>query len=238
LLFCPPNKKSGPPDKKSGKILARSGEICYICSNQSKRQEIVMNEAKPSQWTARASYGAALLFAIHLVTYFIPAIRDVTTSSSILGAEALALLAVAEHLILFPVIATLPAPKWARAVGYGWLVLDIATDIMQLNGVVKMTYLSLRYGANVAAALWIASAAWQAKGAVRVIGVIVALDLAVYSFIAFIPLTFLVLVPSLVLLPLWFFLVGRLVARGDGLQQRHVSLQFEQAPPFDLGKDR
>ena len=103
-----------------------------------------MNETKPSQWTARASYGAALLFAIHLVTYFIPAIRDVTTSSSVLGAEAL----------------------------------------------------------------------------------------------AFIPLTFLVLVPSLVLLPLWFFLVGRLIARGDGLQQSHISLQFEQAPPFDLGKDR
>src|SRR5258708_27239602 len=180
-----------------------------------------MNGIKPAQRTATAAYGAALLFAIHLITYFIPAIRDVTTSSSVLGAEALALLAVAEHLILFPVIATLPAPKWARAVGYGWLVLDIATDIMQLNGVVKLTYLSLRYGANIAAALWIASAAWQAKGAVRVIGVIVALDLAVYSFIAFIPLTFLVFLPSLVLLPLWLVLVGRSLALTQSPQMEH-----------------
>jgi len=84
-----------------------------------------------------AAYGAVILFAIHLLTYFIPALRDVTTSNSVFGAEALALLAVAEHLILLPVIAALPAPKWARAVGYGWLVLDIATDIMQLNGVVS-----------------------------------------------------------------------------------------------------
>jgi hypothetical protein len=75
------------------------------------------------------------------------------------------------------------------------------------------------------------------KGAIRVIGVIVAGDLALYSFIAFIPLTFLVLVPSLVLLPCWFVLVGRLLAQGDMLQQSHVSLPFEQTAPIDLGKD-
>src|SRR5258708_30873207 len=100
-----------------------------------------MNGIKPAQRTATAAYGAALLFAIHLVTYFIPAIRDVTTSTSVLGAEALTLLAVAEHLILFPVIAALPAPKWARAVGYGWPILAISTDIMHLNGATKLTYL-------------------------------------------------------------------------------------------------
>lgn len=171
-----------------------------------------MDRIKQPQRVATQAYGAALLFAIHLITYFIPSIRDVTTSSSVLGAEALALLAVAEHLILFPVITALPAPKWARAAGYGWLVLDIATDIMQLNGAVKVTYLSLRYGANIAAAIWIASASWQARSAMRVIGILVALDLAVYSFIAFIPFTFLVLIPSLILLPLWLVLVGRFLA--------------------------
>jgi len=112
-----------------------------------------MNGNKASQQTEKAAYGAALLFGIHLVTYFIPSIRDVTINSSVIEAEALALLAVAEHLILFPVVATLPAPNWGRAVGYGWLVLDIATDIMQLNGADKLTYLTLRYGANIAAAL-------------------------------------------------------------------------------------
>ncbi|GAC1643124.1 MAG: hypothetical protein NVS4B12_07070 [Ktedonobacteraceae bacterium] len=197
-----------------------------------------MDQTTRTRWPVTAAYGAAVLFAIHLVTYFIAPIRDVTTSGSVIGAELLALLAVAEHLILFPVIAALPVPPWARAVGYGWLVLDIATDIMQLNGAVKLTYLSLRYGANIAAALWIISVAWQGKGALRVIGVIVALDLAVYSFIAFIPLTFLVLVPSLVLLPLWFVLVGRSLAQGDELQQNHVSAQLGQAPSVNWRKDR
>jgi len=173
-----------------------------------------MDGIKASQQTEKAAYGAAILFGIHLVTYFIPSIRDVTINSSVIEAEALALLAVAEHLILFPVMATLPAPNWARAAGYGWLVLDIATDIMQLNAATKLTYLTLRYGANIAAALWIVSASWQAKGAMRVIGIIVAIDLAVYSFIAFVPLTFLVLIPSLVLLPLWLVLVGRSITRG------------------------
>ncbi len=189
-----------------------------------------MKEMQSSQLARAtyAAYGAALLFAIHLVTYFIPSIRDVTTSSSVIGAEALALLAVAEHLILFPVVAALPAPKWARAVGYGWLVLDMATDIMQLNGAAKLTYLTLRYGANVAAALWIASTSWQAKGAIRVIGVLVALDLVIYSFIAFIPFTFVILIPSLVLLPLWFWLAGRSLARGDGHQQGHSEADEKQ----------
>jgi hypothetical protein len=34
----------------------------------------------------------------------------------------------ASRLLLFPIVAMLPAPRWARAAGYGWLVAaDIAT---------------------------------------------------------------------------------------------------------------
>ena len=47
-----------------------------------------MHELKSSQLgrVSSAAYGAAILFAIHLLTYFIPAIRDVTTTSSVIGA--------------------------------------------------------------------------------------------------------------------------------------------------------
>jgi len=161
-----------------------------------------------------AAYAAAILFAIHLVTYFIAPLRDATTTSSPIVAELLALLAVAEHLLMFPVVEALPAPRWARYAGYGWLVIDIATDIMQLNGVPSTTYLAIRYGGHISAALWIASASWQIKGAIRITGLLLALDLAVYSFIAFIPFTFVILIPSLVLLPLWLLLSGRFLARG------------------------
>lgn len=170
---------------------------------------------------AGMAYAAAVLFTVHLITYFIPSIRDSTPSSSPIVAELLALLGVAEHLLLFPVVAALPAPRWARAAGYGWLVIDMATDIMQLNGIDKSIYLSLRYGGHISAVLWIASASWKAKGAMRIVGWLLALDLFIYSFIAFIPFTFIVLIPSLVLLPVWLVLVGRLLAReGEHRQGR------------------
>ena len=160
------------------------------------------------------AYIDAILFAIHLITYFIPAIRDAKVTNAPLAAELLALIAVAEHVLLFPIIALLPAPNWAKHAGYGWLVIDIATDIMQLNNVAAITYLPMRYGGHIAAAIWIASASWQAKGAFRVIGLILALDLAIYSFIAFIPFTFIMLIPSLILLPLWIVLIGRRLSVG------------------------
>jgi len=43
--------------------------------------------------------------------------------------------------------------------------------------------------------------------------------LFIYSFIAFIPFTFIVLFPSLVLLPVWLVLVGRFFAREGELRQ-------------------
>ncbi len=81
-------------------------------------------------------------------------------------------------------------------------------------------YLPMHYGGHISAALWIASASWQTRGAMRIVGLLLALDLAIYSFIAFIPLTFVVLIPSLVLLPLWLVLVGRLITREDQEHQQ------------------
>ena len=188
-----------------------------------------MNELKPNQ-LARLAYIVAVLFTIHLITYLIPGIRDATPTSSPVVAELVGIIGVAEHLLLFPVVAALPAPRWARAAGYGWLVIDMATDIMQLNGIDKSIYLSLRYGGHISAALWIASASWQAKGAMRVIGWLLALDLFIYSFIAFIPFTFIVLFPSLVLLPLWFLLVGRFFAREGELRKVRSEKQKMSMP--------
>lgn len=164
-----------------------------------------------------AAYLAATLFSIHLITYFIPSIRNVTVQQSPAVAELLAIIGVAEHLLVFPVVAALRAPNWARHAGYGWLVIDMATDIMQLNGVATPVYLGLRYGGHISAALWVASASWQEKGVLRPVGLFVALDLALYSFIApLFPFSFVVLIPSLALLPLWFVLAGRRIAHGTG----------------------
>jgi hypothetical protein len=122
-------------------------------------------------------------------------------------------------------------PPWGRAAGYGWLVVDMATDIMALNGVAKPTFIAMRYGGHLSAALWIALTSLQAKGATRIIGLLLALDLGGYSFVApFDPTHFVGLLPSFVLLPLWLVLVGRLLHRGD--EHQHVSAESGDPAPL------
>ena len=181
------------------------------------------------------AYAAAALFAAHLATYFVPAIRDVTLTTSTTLAISLAVLAVAQHLVVFPVVGALPAPSWARAAAYVWLVLDMGTDLLQLGGAPKSLYLVLRLGVNLLAALWIASASWRARGGMRWLGVFVAADFACYSFVGLLsPLAFLVALPSLVLLPLWFVLAGRRIAwstRRSRLAETTAQATAETAVP-------
>ena len=158
-----------------------------------------------------AAYGAAILFAVSLARfYFIP--RLGLPPDSLLLAELNAgLLPIAAHLLLFPLVAALPAPQWAKAAGYGWLVIDMASDIMALNSVPNTTYLPMRYGGHVAAALWIATASWQASGAMRIVGLLLAFNLGGYSLIPH--ASYLLLIPTGFLLPIWFALAGRHLAR-------------------------
>ena len=157
-----------------------------------------------------AAYSAAILFALHLATYFVPSIRDATLSHTALIAVLLAVLALAQHLVVFPVVAVLPAPRWTKLAGYTWLVIDMLTDLLQLGGAPKSFYLVIRLVINLVAALWIATASWRATGAIRGIGIFVAVDFACYSLLILLsPLAFLVALPSLLLLPAWFWLLGR-----------------------------
>jgi hypothetical protein len=174
-----------------------------------------MLPSTPTRPTASLfAYAAAVLFAAHLATYFVPAIRDVTLTTSTILAVSLAVVAVAQHLVVFPIVGVLPALWWARAAAYVWLVLDMGTDLLQLGGAPKSVYLVLRLGINLLAALWIASASLRARGGMRWLGVFVAADFACYSFVGLLsPLAFLLALPSLVLLPLWFVLAGRRIAQ-------------------------
>lgn len=182
------------------------------------------NLTAASRPVVRAAYMAAALFVVAFARFFV-----LPPEGS--GNVLVALLGVAPHLLLFPIVAILPAPRWARAAGYGWPVVDIATDIMALNGVPISTYLPMRYGGHVSAALWIAVASWRIRGPSRIIGLLLALDLGGYSFVApFDPTHFVGLLPSFVLLPVWLVLVGRFIHQQD--EHRHVSARGgESAPP-------
>lgn len=171
---------------------------------------------RPVSLAVSAAYAAAVLFALHLATYFVPSVRDATLAGAAGVAIALAVLAVAQHAVVFPVVAMLPALIWARVAGYVWLVVDMGTDLAQLGGVSKSVYLPVRLAVNLLAALWIASASWPQRGIIRALGVFVALDFASYSLLGLsFAWVFFVTLPSLVLLPVWFVLVGRRMARGQ-----------------------
>jgi len=174
-----------------------------------------MNETTRSR-LAMAAYGVAALFAVRLPSFYVLP----QSSGSLIVRELSALLGIAPHLLLFVVIAALPAPVWAKSAGYGWLVIDMATDIMALNGVADTTFLPMHYGGHIAAALWIVTASWEAKGATRVVGLLLALDLGTYSFIAPV-VSFVALLPSIVLLPAWFILVARHI--GHGAEDRQAA---------------
>ncbi len=176
-----------------------------------------MKETKgPSQaGVSSIAYIAATLFAIRFLFFFLPFIPFIPRSMANLfqdGTLAGAILSLAEHLVLFPIVAALPTPQWARAAGYGWLVIDMSTDIMALNHVPAAIYLALRYGGHISAVLWVASASWQAKGVILVIGWLYALDLGSFSFLNAYGVSPAILIPSAFLFPAWLVLVGRISA--------------------------
>jgi hypothetical protein len=115
------------------------------------------------------------------------------------------------------VASALPAPGWARISAYVWLIGDMVSDLMQLGGSPVSQYITLRLAVNVLAAVWFVAASWRAPLAMRIIGIFVGCDLVAYSLTApFDPRAFVVSLPSLVLVPIWFALVARrLTALGE-----------------------
>jgi hypothetical protein len=110
------------------------------------------------------------------------------------------------------VVAELPSTDWARAGGYGWLVLDIAANIMFLNGVEEHTTTALRYGAHIPAILWIITSSWKCNRAIQIVGILQATIMGSYSFIApWAPMW--ILYPAMILLIAWLFLSGRFLSK-------------------------
>src|SRR4051812_43661025 len=114
---------------------------------------------------------AAILFAI-----MIPMFKMAAGNSNI--AVVVAILAVAFHVLLFPVVAQLRAPEWARAAGYAWLAIDTTLNIMSLNGADAHAVTQVRLGAHIMAALWAGNASLHRETIVKVVGIAFAIAIA------------------------------------------------------------
>jgi len=114
------------------------------------------------------------------------------------------------HLAILLLIARLDAPDWAKAAGYGWIILDVLTGILSINGVDYDITWPVRLGGHVLAGVWLVTAALYARQrAVQVTGIATGLWLGSYSFIA--PnVPEYVLYPASLLIVAWFALLAAL----------------------------
>lgn len=163
---------------------------------------LAAGEKAPGRNAGWAAYAASVLFLANMVLV-----------GAAPGTAAGYLVGVAAHLLLFPVVAALPAPSWARAAGYGWLVLDVAASVEALNGVAETDSFALRLGGHVAAAVWILSASWEAKGWLAAAGAPLGLLLGAYSLVAPWGVPVGALVAGFALLVAWLALAGRQMFR-------------------------
>ena len=172
------------------------------------------NQLLSTALASKAAYAGAFLFTVLVILFN-------TMPQNILP---IAVVAVAFHVILFPVVAELPSTDWARAGGYGWLILDIAANIMQLNGVDEHTRSALHYGAHIPAVIWIITASLKTNPAMRLVGIPQAIIMGSYSFVEpQAPGWY--LYPAMVLLIVWLVLTGRSLNRNTA---RSCSLQIVQ----------
>jgi hypothetical protein len=158
------------------------------------------------------AYASAVLF---LALFISGGLQAPSPISPILGLVC--------HLIVLPIIAAWPAPAWARAAGYGWLVIDVTTNVAAWNlapmGLISANlqltnalFDALRQGIHVNASVWIAAASWNAPGAARPVGLGVAFFLTVTALAGpWLPVWF--VYPGFALLVVWFALLGRQLTR-------------------------
>jgi hypothetical protein len=74
------------------------------------------------------------------------------------------------HLAMFLLVFKLPAPEWARATGYGWLVLDVVAGALMINHVPRAIAGNVRLGGHIFAGIWFVMASLQGSPAAKLAG--------------------------------------------------------------------
>ncbi len=151
------------------------------------------------------------ILAIAALLFFVPVIASFAIAPGIWWINYPGILF---HLVLFLMVARLEAPEWARAAGYGWLVLDIAAAVMTMDNVEHNIAYSERYGGHIFAGIWMVTVSTRGSWPVRITGVLAGGLLFGYSFVArFVPPQALAASSPLILLWLGF------IAWQDGVQR-------------------
>jgi hypothetical protein len=161
-----------------------------------------------SSIAARSAYAGAALFVVLIVLFSMlgggPPSTPMLIVMGVVGAAA--------HLVLMPVVGAMPAPGWARAAGYGWLVIDTMLNVAAINGLDPGIAGALRLGGHASAVVWMAAAAQNSRGIVRIIGWPLAIYLGFHAIASpWLPMW--VIFPPFVTIPIWLVCIGRSLQR-------------------------
>jgi len=112
------------------------------------------------------------------------------------------------HLAMFLLVFKLPAPEWAKAAGYGWLLLDVAAGALAINHVPRTIAGNVRLGGHLFAGIWFVMASLQGSLAAKLAGLPAGLLLFAYTFASpFLPTAW--LSPASILVLVWLGIVAR-----------------------------
>ncbi len=111
------------------------------------------------------------------------------------------------HLAMFLLVAKLDAPDWAKAAGYGWLVLDVMTGVLTLNNVPHDIADYVRLGGHIFAGIWLVTAALSGSRSMMIAGVLTGIWLGGYTFVSpFLPMT--VIGPTAIFFLIWLAIIA------------------------------
>ena len=124
------------------------------------------------------------------------------------------------HLALFLLIPKLEAPDWAKAAGYGWLLLDVTSGTMVLDGVPHAIADYVRLSGHIFAGIWIVTVSLPGSLPVKITGFIGGSWLFLFTFASrFLPFNSLGPASIIVLVWLGFIAWQNGVARAPGSER-------------------
>lgn len=129
--------------------------------------------------TETAFLPSARIVSLSAMAFFIPVAVSFAMAPNVWWQDYLGM---CFHISLFLLVPWLPAPSWAKAAGYGWLVMDVVSGTLSINGVPDTVAQPIRLGGHIFAGLWIVMASQSGSLPVRIVGTIAGIWLFTFTF--------------------------------------------------------
>jgi hypothetical protein len=127
---------------------------------------------------SKFAYAAAFFFILGMIVVIGLGIQNEFEGSPPPRVIAYVFAGLAFHFALLPVISALPAPFWAKASGYVWVVVDNMILMLTLYSTSAEIIDPLRWGIHLATATWVFGASLTQHSFSRWAGFIVALGMS------------------------------------------------------------